>query len=312
LSAKSHSMSAGKAVHFIGIGGAITHNLAICLQKMGFSVTGSDVTLEEPVREELMKNGLLPAGQGWFPEKITAGLNAVIIGPEITTTNPELVAANKIGTNVYTYPEFIYKQAMDKQRIVVAGSRGKAGLTAIVLYILNYYRRSFDFIINRPLTWLPGTVRLSDAPLIIIEGDEYPGTLDKQASFLHYQHHIGLICSINWDETSSFPTEEEYVKQFDEFGDKTPKAGLLFYCENNTLATVVGAKQRTDVQSIPYKIHPHTSEQGKHYIISGKERIPVQIFGTQNFESISGALELLKRIGIPPEKFYEAIPGFTF
>lgn len=288
------------------------YNLAIALQKMGFSVTGSDVTLEEPVREELLKNGLLPAGQGWFPEKIHSGLHAVVIGPEITPGNPELIAAKKIGKPVYTYPEFIYLQAMDKQRIVVAGSRGKAGLTAIVLYMLNYYKRSFDYIINRPLKWLPGTVRLSDAPIIIIEGDEYPGPLDKQASFLHYQHHIGLICSINWDESSSFPTEEEYVKQFDEFGDNTPKAGLLFYCENNTLATVVGAKQRPDVQSVSYKIHPHTSEQGKHFIISGKDKIPVQIFGTQNFESISGAMELLKRIGIPPEKFYEAIQHFTF
>lgn len=287
------------------------HNLAISLHKKGFSVTGSDVTLEEPVREELLKHGLLPAAQGWFPEKIHPGITAVIVGPETENQNPELTAARKTGVAIYSYPEFIYRQAIDKQRIVVAGSRGRAGLTAMVLFALHYFKRPFDYVINRPLKWLPETVRLTDAPLIIIEGDESPGPVDQTAGFLHYQHHIGLICSINWDHTSPFKSEEDYVKQFDAFGDRTPKGGLLFYCENNTLATVVGAKQRPDVLSIPYKIHPHTSDQGKHYIIAGKNKIPVQVYGTQNFESMSGAMELLRRIGVPAEKFYEAIQHFT-
>ncbi|MCK6617869.1 MAG: Mur ligase domain-containing protein [Cyclobacteriaceae bacterium] len=304
-------MSAVQAVHFIGIGGAIMHNLAISLLKNGFLVSGSDVALEEPVRIELLNHGLLPAGQGWFPEKINPGLSAVIVGSAIENQNPELVAARKAGVAVYSYPEFIYKQATDKQRIVVAGSRGRAGLTAMVLFTLHYCKRPFDYVINRPLKWLPDTVRLTDAPIIIIEGDESPGPLDQQAGFLHYQHHIGLITSINWEQNSPFKSEEEYVKQFDAFGDRTPKGGLLFYCENNTLATVVGAKQRPDVLSIPYKIHPHTSEQGNHFIIAGKSKIPVQVYGTQNFESMSGAMELLRRIGVPSDKFYEAIQHFT-
>jgi UDP-N-acetylmuramate: L-alanyl-gamma-D-glutamyl-meso-diaminopimelate ligase len=305
-------MSATRSVHFIGIGDTTLLNLAIALKKKGFSVTGSDITLEAPVREELLKHGLLPSGPGWFPEKIHRGITTVVAGPVTEKNNPELEAARKAGIPVYTYPEFVYLLATDKQRIVVAGSRGKAGLTAMVLFTLKYANRPFDYIINRPLKWLDGTVQLTDAPIIIIEGDESPGPLDNRAGFLHYNHHIGLICSINWDKTNLFSSEEEYVKQFDEFGDRTPKGGLLFYCENNTLATVVGAKQRADVLSIPYKIHPHTSEQGNHFIVTGKNKIPVQVYGTQNFESMSGAMELLKRIGVPADKFYEAIQHFSF
>lgn len=305
-------MSAAQKFHFVGIGSTSMLNLAMAVQKLGFSVTGSDVQLSESAKDQLLKCGLLPASQGWFSEKIFDGLSAVIAGPDLKPDNPELMAARKAGISVYSYPEFIYRQAIDKQRIVITGSRGKAGLTAIALFMLNRYHRAFDYVINRPLKWLPGTVRLSDAPIIIIEGDEHPGPLDKQAGFLHYQHHIGLICSINWDHTGPFATEEEYVRQFDVFGDSTPKGGLLFYCENNTLASVVGAKQRADVTSIPYKIHPHSSEKGRHFIMNGKDKIPVQIFGTQNFESISGAKELLRRIGITSEQFYEAISDFTF
>jgi UDP-N-acetylmuramate: L-alanyl-gamma-D-glutamyl-meso-diaminopimelate ligase len=300
-----------QAIHFIGIGDS-THSLAIAVQKLGITVTGSDVALEQPAHNELLKSGLLPASQGWFPEKIHRGLNAVVVGAETDKHNPELDAAKKAGIPIYSYPEFIYLVSTDKQRIVITGSRGRSGLTAMVLFTLHHYKRAFDFVINRPLKWLTGTVHLSDAPIIIIEGDESPGPLSNQAGFLHYHHHIGLISSINWEQGSSYSNEEEYVKQFDEFGDRTPKGGLLFYCENNTLATVVGAKQRADVLAVPYKIHPHTSEQGKHFITSGKNKFPVQVYGTQNFESMSGAMELLKRIGVPADKFYEAIQHFTF
>jgi UDP-N-acetylmuramate: L-alanyl-gamma-D-glutamyl-meso-diaminopimelate ligase len=301
-----------QAVHFIGIGGSTLHSLAIALQKMSITVTGSDITLEEPMHAELLKNGLLPASQGWFPEKIHSGLTAVVAGPETDKNNPELYAAKKAGIPIYTYPELVYLLSADKQRIVVTGTRGRTGLTAMVLFTLQYFNRPFDFVINHPLTWLPDTIRITDAPIIIIEGDESPGPLDNRAGFLHYQHHIGLICSISWESGSLFANEEVYVRQFDEFADQTPKGGLLFYCENNTLATVVGAKQRTDVQAFPYKIHPHTSEQGNHFILAGKNKIPVQVHGTQNFESMSGAMELLRRIGVPAEKFYEAIQYFTF
>jgi UDP-N-acetylmuramate: L-alanyl-gamma-D-glutamyl-meso-diaminopimelate ligase len=74
-------MSATRSVHFIGIGDTTLLNLAIALKKKGFSVTGSDITLEAPVREELLKHGLLPSGPGWFPEKIHRGITTVVAGP---------------------------------------------------------------------------------------------------------------------------------------------------------------------------------------------------------------------------------------
>ncbi|GIV35943.1 MAG: hypothetical protein KatS3mg032_0322 [Cyclobacteriaceae bacterium] len=102
------------------------------------------------------------------------------------------------------------------------------------------------------------------------------------------------------------------MAQLDRFADNTPKAGIMLYNESHTLVSVIGAKQRPDVTAVPYSIHPHTSENGRHFVLNGSSRIPVKVFGTQNFESISAARELLKRIGMPAEKFYEALPYFTF
>ncbi len=68
-------------IHFIAIGGAAMHNLAIAVsEKQGYTVTGSDDEIFDPARSRLEAHGLLPAETGWHPERITADLDAVILG----------------------------------------------------------------------------------------------------------------------------------------------------------------------------------------------------------------------------------------
>lgn len=55
--------------HFIAIGGAAMHNLALALHNKGYKVTGSDDAIFEPSKSRLQAKGLLPDQEGWFPEK---------------------------------------------------------------------------------------------------------------------------------------------------------------------------------------------------------------------------------------------------
>ena len=57
--------------HFIAIGGAAMHNLALALHQKGYTVSGSDDEITEPSRSRLAAAGLLPAAMGWFPEKLS-------------------------------------------------------------------------------------------------------------------------------------------------------------------------------------------------------------------------------------------------
>ena len=56
------------------------HNLALALLQKGYEVSGSDDALFEPSKSRLEKAGILPKDMGWFPEKITSNLDAVILG----------------------------------------------------------------------------------------------------------------------------------------------------------------------------------------------------------------------------------------
>ncbi|HEY3430159.1 MAG TPA: Mur ligase family protein [Cyclobacteriaceae bacterium] len=298
-------------IHFIAIGGSVMHNLAIALKQAGHTVSGSDDEIFEPSRSTLQKHGLLPAKEGWNPDIITKDIDVVILGMHAKKDNPELLKAQQLGIQVTSFPEFIYDHSIDKQRVVIAGSHGKTTITGIVVHVLNYFKRSFDYVIGANIKGIENNVKLSDAPIIIIEGDEYLcSPLDRTPKFLRYQHHIGVISGVAWDHANVFPTEEEYLKQFDLFADQTPKSGILIFCETDTMVGIVGNKQRADVISVGYKAHPHSAENGKEFLTNGKERVPIQIFGAHNLQNISAAKELLKRVGITNEQFYEAISSF--
>ncbi|GJM30246.1 MAG: peptidoglycan synthetase [Cyclobacteriaceae bacterium] len=298
-------------VHFIAIGGSVMHSLALALHQAGIIVTGSDDMIFEPSKSRLAAHGLLPQTIGWKPERVHKDLDAVILGMHAKGDNPELARARELNLPVFSYPEFIYQQSKDKQRIVIAGSHGKTTITSMIIHVLNHWKRSFDFVVGAHLDGFENTVKLSDAPIIIIEGDEYlTSTLDKTPKFLKYHHHIGLVSGVAWDHINVFPTIDEYVKQFDLFADATPKAGGLVYCEEDDLATVICGKQRTDVASIPYQEHPSTISNGNTYLITDHGKVSVKVFGKHNMQNFSGAKMVLDKIGITEEQFYQAIPTF--
>ncbi|MFM6914374.1 MAG: Mur ligase domain-containing protein, partial [Aquirufa sp.] len=120
-------------IHFIAIGGAAMHNLALALLSQGHEITGSDDEIYEPSKSLLEKHGLLPAEFGWFPEKINADIDTIVLGMHARADNPELLKAQELGLKIESYPSFIYEQSKNKQRIVIAGSHGKTSITSMIL-----------------------------------------------------------------------------------------------------------------------------------------------------------------------------------
>src|ERR1700712_3126766 len=106
-------------IHFIAIGGSIMHQLAITLQLKGNTVTGSDDEIFEPAKTSLEKAGMMPESPGWFPQKITANINAVILGMHAKEDNPELLKARELKLKIFSFPEYIYDESISKFRVAV-------------------------------------------------------------------------------------------------------------------------------------------------------------------------------------------------
>ena len=300
-----------KNYHFIAIGGAVMHNLALALVEKGYHVSGSDDEIYEPSKSRLSKAGILPKEYGWFPEKITEDLDGIILGMHARIDNPELEKAQDLGIPVYSFPEFIFNQSKDKNRVVIAGSHGKTSITSIILHVLKDQKIDFDYLVGAQIEGFNLMVRLSDAPIIIIEGDEYlTSPLDRTPKFFHYKHNIALVSGIAWDHYNVFPDFGEYKDQFRKFMETTPDDGELIYCEADQLVKVAAEALEVKAKKTPYKAHAATIESGKTYLKTEVGMIPIFIFGEHNLQNLQGALDICLALGLTKEQFYESIQSF--
>ena len=301
-----------KKYHFIAIGGAVMHNLALALLEKGYKVTGSDDEIYEPSRGRLKNAGILPKEKGWFPEKIHNDLEGIILGMHARGDNPELIKAKALGIPIYSFPEFIFNQSKDKKRVVISGSHGKTTITSMILHVLQYLEINFDYLVGAQVEGFDLMVKLSHAPIIIIEGDEYlTSPLDRRPKFFHYHHHILLMSGIAWDHYNVFPTFENYKSQFARLVEMTPEDGTFIYCKEDqhvrNLAVSLDSKR---MRKIPYNAHPHSIQNGETILKTSSGTIPIAIFGAHNLQNLQGALEVCKSLGIKENEFYKAISSF--
>jgi UDP-N-acetylmuramate: L-alanyl-gamma-D-glutamyl-meso-diaminopimelate ligase len=298
-------------IHFIAIGGAAMHSLALALHQKGYQVSGSDDEINEPSRSRLAAYGLLPEHTGWFPEKINPSLHAVILGMHARTDNPELLRAHQCGVRIFSYPEFLYEQSKNKLRVVIAGSHGKTTITAMILHVLNYVRRDFDYMVGSYVPGFDNLVRLSNAPLIVLEGDEYlSSAIDRRPKFLHYRPHIAVISGIAWDHINVFPTFSNYLEQFRQFIQTIEAGGTLIYCQKDQTVSSLIKEQRLEVRKIPYGMPTHEVSGSITCLVNGGERVPLLIFGKHNLLNAEAARQVCLLLGISDEEFYHAIQTF--
>ncbi len=287
-------------IHFIAIGGAAMHNLALAVaSKAGYQVTGSDDEIFEPALSHLRDAGLLPDEIGWHPERITPDLDAIILGMHAREDNPELVRARELGIKIYSFPEYLYEQTKDKIRIVVGGSHGKTTTTSMILYLLNRLGIEADYMVGAQIEGFERMVRLSDtAKYAVFEGDEYlTSPLDLRSKFLWYHPHVAILTGIAWDHINVFPTFPEYVDTFRKFVDSFEPDGNFIYYKGDENLRKIAEGARKDITCIPYDAY--------------EGNVPMQVFGRHNMQNLQAAMLACQCIGVAPDDFYREISSFT-
>lgn len=299
-------------IHFIAIGGSAMHNLAIALHKKGDNITGSDDSIHNPSKSRLEKYGLLPENFGWFPEKITKNLDAIILGMHAKNDNPELLKAKKLGLKIYSYPEFLYEQSKNKTRVVIGGSHGKTTITSMILHVLNYFNKDVDYMVGAQLEGFETMVKLTkENDFIILEGDEYLSSpLDLRPKFHLYKPNIALLSGIAWDHINVFPTFKNYVEQFKIFINKITDGGMLVYNEEDAILNEIVTASDKVIKKYPYKTPKHIIKNGITFLNTPFGDVPLEIFGKHNLQNLEGAKWICQLIGIQEEDFYEAIASF--
>ena len=299
-------------IHFIAVGGAIMHALALSMKEKGYQVTGSDDHIFDPAKSNLEKAGLLPKEFGFFESNIHSGLDAVILGMHARKDNIELLKAQELGIKIYSFPEYVYENSKDKKRIVVSGSHGKTTITSMIMHVLQYAKLDFDYVVGSQLKGFRTNVKLSNsAPIIVIEGDEYlSSAIHYEPKFLSYKPHIAIMTGIAWDHINVFPVYEDYVKQFLLFAESIEKNGVFIYNEEDTEVCRVEKMLQNPIRKIAYKTPEFVIENDISHLFYNGNKVPLQVIGTHNLQNLMSAKYACIEAGISEATFYEAIQTF--
>ncbi len=180
----------------------------------------------------------------------------------------------------------IYQQSIDKQRIIITGAQSGL-ISKLARHVLAANQRKFDFYrAGEPVPVL------TDAPVILIEA---------QDQLADYHHHILILSDV----------PSNHVKEIEKVADATSKGGIIIFPESNAELKSITARERNDVQAIPYNTYKHESKNGATILItSTNEKFPVALSSEWDLKCISATREVLKKIGISSGQFYRAVSTF--
>ena len=298
-------------IHLIAIGGSIMHNLAIDLHIRGHVVSGSDDEIYNPAREQLKKHGLLPE-EGWHVDRITTDLNLIILGMHAKRDNPELIAALDQGLKIVSFPEFVGMEAFAKKRIVIAGSHGKTTTTSLIMHVWRRAGISFDYLVGARLPDFDRMVKLSAAPVILLEGDEYLSScLDKRPKFLHYDPDILIITGIAWDHMNVFPTREIYIEEFRKLITGLREDCVLVYHAGDEVLTKLVSTHCNARMVISYNGFEFETDRDQFNVVYEGRKYPVQLFGSHNMQNAHAAFLVCVMFGIEVDDYFSFLSTFT-
>ncbi|MBX9733857.1 MAG: peptidoglycan synthetase [Chitinophagaceae bacterium] len=300
-------------IHFISIGGSVMHQLAIALKRKKYLVSGTDDEIFEPAKGNLLAEGLLPQKIGWDTTLITPDVDAVILGMHAKADNPELQKAKELGLPIYSFPEYIYQESKDKKRVVVGGSHGKTTTTSMIMHALKENNHSFDYLVGAKLNGFEQSVNITDAPLIVCEGDEYPASvIEKKPKFHFLYPHVAVLTGIAWDHINVFPTFDFYVEQFVIFINRIEPGGILIYNEtDDVLKKLVADNKRNDIRYQPYGVPEHTISKGITTVTIDGISGSLSVFGNHNLMNLYAAYYVCAELGIEAKNFLRSMTNFT-
>src|SRR4029450_1117263 len=108
---------AGRALHFVGIGGAGMSGLALVARELGADVTGSDQA-ESSYSERLREEGIEPV-IGHDAANVPAGAEGGV-STAIPEDNPELAAARAAGATIHHRGDLLGELSRMRRTIAVS------------------------------------------------------------------------------------------------------------------------------------------------------------------------------------------------
>ena len=212
-------------VYFIGIGGIGMSALARYFVYIKKNVAGYDKT-KTPLTEELSELGIhihysddVKAIDRRFMD---SRKTLVVYTPAVPDSHSEYQYFLQNGFTVKKRSEVLGIITKDTFCFAVAGTHGKTTTSSILAHLLNESGTPFTAFLGGVSEDFNSNFIFKGSEYSVVEADEY------DRSFLRLFPDVACITSMDADHLDIYGTNDEMVRSFEEFADKTKPNGKLF------------------------------------------------------------------------------------
>ena len=231
-----------ETIHLIAVCGTGMGALACMLQELGFTVTGSDQNVYPPMSQFLAQKGITVA-KGFDGANLAHRPDLVVVGNAVTRDNPESIRMFEMGLHYCSMPQALnHFIAADKKAVMVTGTHGKTSTASLIAWILTEAGLDPTFMIGGILNNFDSNYRLGQGAYFVVEGDEYDTAFfDKGPKFLHFQPHLAVVTSIEFDHADIFRDLDHVKDVFQKLIERaSTKSTLIAYDADENVQSMIG------------------------------------------------------------------------
>jgi UDP-N-acetylmuramate--alanine ligase len=307
-------------VHFIGIGGIGMSGIAEILHNQGYTVQGSDASLNPNV-QRLREMGIkVEIGQS--AENLGAA-EVVVVSSAIKKDNPELLAARAKALPIVRRAEMLAEIMRFKTAIAIGGTHGKTTTTTLVATLLDAGNLD-PTVINGGIINAYGTnARLGGGEWMVVEADESDGT------FVKLPADVAIVTNIDPEHLDHYGDFEGVKKAFLQFVENVPFYGFAVMCLDHPEVQALvgeikdrrvityGRNPQADVRLIDLENHDGV----QHFSVEIRDRIrltqlridglELPMPGVHNALNATAAIAVADQLHVPAEAIRKGLKGFT-
>jgi UDP-N-acetylmuramate: L-alanyl-gamma-D-glutamyl-meso-diaminopimelate ligase len=306
-----------KHIHFLGICGTAMGAVAAALRDRGFTVTGSDENVYEPMKSFLAEKSIA-IREGYRPENIPADADVIVVGNTIKRGNPEVEAVLNRKLYYLSLPETLKEFFLrGRHNLVVTGTHGKTTTTSLLAWILECAGFSPSYMIGGiPKNLGQGCV-IRDSKHFVIEGDEYDTAFfDKRSKFVHYMPELVIVNNIEFDHADIFDNLDAIKLSFRRMLNIVPTNGMVLINADDANAMDVAKTCPAPIVEVGFSPNAANQIRDVRYDAHGSAftlfdvKFSLQLVGEYNVRNASMAISAAHFYGITLDAIQRAVASF--
>ncbi len=285
----------GRALHFVGIGGAGMSGLALVARSLGAAVTGSDRAAGSPYVGPLRALGVEPVA-GHDAANVPQDAE-VVVSSAIPPDNPERAIARERGQRELHRADLLGELTRLKPTIAVSGTHGKTTTSSMIVHALRDCGLDPSYLVGGEVRSTGANAGWGAGEWLVVEADE------SDRSLLKLSPRIAVVTNAELDHHTTYSSRRDVDDTFRAFLGLAEQAVVW---DRPELLALAGETPVT-----PFDVPaPELGESGSRFAVDGVE-VALPVPGAHNARNAAAALTAARLAGADLGQAAAALADFA-